>query len=79
MHDAKSFLDNHFNQENMKTTYSHQVDPDDSIYQGANAFSEVVTSISSLDEKNFIFQYQWELNTKVFHYRSLELSVEEMT
>ena len=56
MHDPKSFLANHFNQEHMKTTYAHQMDPNDFIYQGANDFSEVVIRISSLDEKNFIFQ-----------------------
>ena len=77
MHDPKSFLSNHFNQEHIKTAYAHHVDPDDSIYQGANAFFEFVRRISSPNEKNFIFQYQGELKTKVLHYRILKLSLEK--
>ena len=57
MHDPMSFLTNHFTQEHMKTGYSHQKDPDDSIYQGAKEFSEVVTNITTPNEKSFIFQY----------------------
>ena len=77
MHDPKSFLSNHFNQEHMKTAYAHHVDPDDSIYQGAKEFQKILTKISSPYEKNFIFQYHKELNTKVLHYRRLELSLGE--
>ena len=57
MHDPNSFLSNHFTQENMKTAYTPQKDPNDYIYQGVNDFSEVVRRINSLDEKSFIFQY----------------------
>ena len=61
----------------MKTSYSHQNDPDDSIYQGDKYFLEVMARITSLDEKGFFFQYQQELKTKVLHYKKLQLTVEE--
>ena len=79
MHDTKSFLASHFTQEHMKTSYAHQMDHDDSIYQGANAFSKVVRRISSHYEKNFIFQYQDDVKNKVIHYRKLLLELEEKT
>ena len=77
MHDPKSFLENHFTEEHMKTAYTHQKDPDDSIYQGGNDFSKVASIITSLDENKIIFHYQRELKAKVLHYRKLELIVEE--
>ena len=77
MHDPKSFLVNHFTQEHMKTCYTHQKDPNDSIYQGDKDFSEVVRRITSPDEKRFIFQHQHEIQSKVLHYIKLELTVEE--
>ena len=61
----------------MNTAYSYQVDPVDSICQGVNDFSQVLSKISSPDENNFIFQCKWELKTKVIHYRRLDLSLEE--
>ena len=67
----------HFIQEHMKTTYTHQKDPDDSIYQGSNYFSEVLSIITSPNEKIFIFQYQEEMKTKVPHCKKLDLTVEE--
>ena len=77
MHDPKSFLANHFTQEHMKTAYTHQKDPDDSIYQGSNDFLEVIRRINFPSEKKFIFQYQQELKTKVLHYKKLELTIKE--
>ena len=79
MHDPKSILDYHFTHKHMKSTYVHQTTPDDSIYQGDNSFFEVVNITSSLEEKNFIFQYQQELKTKVLQYRKLKFLIEERT
>ena len=61
----------------MKIEYVHHEIPDDSIYSGANEFSEVVSRIPTPQEKTFIFQYQNELKTIVLHYMKFKLIVEE--
>ena len=49
-HDPKGFLDAHFNQNHVKNDYSHEEVPDESIYQGVNTFSEVLSRAKRKDE-----------------------------
>ena len=55
MHDPQGLLENHFLQEHTKIGYAHQEIPDDSIYIGANNFSDIVSMISIPMWKTHIF------------------------
>ena len=61
----------------MKVAYVHQEHPDDSIYRGTIDLLEVLRNILTPEELTFIFQYQKELNTRVLHFRQIQLTVEE--
>ena len=76
-HDPKGCLNAHFKQYHIKINYVHEEIPDDSIYQGASTFSEVLGRAKSKDEEAHILQHQKELKERIQCYRALYIDVLE--
>ena len=57
MHDPKSYLASHLVQVHSKIQYTHQNEPDDSVYRETIDFQKVLSRITDPNVKAHIFKY----------------------
>ena len=76
-HEPKGFLNAHYKQNHIKGGYVHEEIPDDSIYQGVNTFSQVLTRAKRKEGHSHILQHQQELKSRILSYRAMELDLLE--
>ena len=76
-HDPKSYLASHLVQEHSKLQYTHENEPDDSIYRETIDFQDVLSRIIDPNVKANVFKYWKDLKISVLHFRQLKLVVEE--
>ena len=77
MHDPKSYLASLFVQEQAKFQYSHEKQPNDSIYRVAIEFQEALKKITDPDVKSHVFKYQKDLKDSTLHFIKVKLAIEE--
>ena len=76
-HDPQGIVDFHLKQNHFKEGYTHEETPDDFIYEGVDTFSEVLARDKIKEEQSHILKYQKEIRDRVWHYRSIELDIQE--
>ena len=76
-HDPKSWVDSYLRKNHFKAGYTHEEEPDESIYQGFNTFFEFLARSKSKEEQNQILCYQKEIRDMVRAYRAMEWDIQE--
>ena len=56
MHDPLHFVENNFSTNQIRSPYIHEIDPDNSMYQGILKFEEVLRKTTNLGERILIHE-----------------------
>ena len=76
MHDPKSYLENLFAHERVRSQYVHENEHNDSMFRATMYFLQAMGKIEDLEVKSHLYKYQMETKDHTLHYRETKLKIE---
>ena len=77
MHDPMSYLANLFTHEHIGFRYTHENDPNDSMFRVVMDFQEPMNKITNPDTKSHLYKYQKDLKIRILHEREDKLEIKK--
>ena len=77
MHEPMFYLVNPFAHEHVIFHYVHENYPDDSMFQEATNFKEVMNKITDLNTKSYMYKYDKDIKIWIFHERGDKLKIKQ--
>ena len=77
MHDPVSYLANLFTHEHIGFRYTHENDPNDSMFWAATYFQQAMNKITDPNIKSHLYKYQKDLKIRIPHEREDKLKIKQ--